>query len=54
MLDMLQEVVYVPIFLMVCLETVGIHTWNCAHSLCAALKLASALFIKGIWLSFIL
>lgn len=54
MLYSLQKQVYVFMFLIVCHETVGIYTWNSVHSLRAVLKLASALFIKGIWLTFIL
>lgn len=54
MLDSLQREVYVFMFLTVCHESVGIYTWNSVFSLCAALELASALFIRGIWLTFIL
>lgn len=54
MSDSLQKGVYVFMFLMACYETVGIYTWNSEHSLHAVLKLASVLFIKGIWLTFIL
>ena len=42
------------LFLTVGHETVGIYTLKSLNSLCAVFKLVSALFIKGIWLTFIL